>query len=133
MMDIPYISATDHEVLRALGVRLRALRKARGLTQGEAAKRAELARSTVSDAERGENPTLQTLVRLLRVYGRLAALDEFLPAPEISPMERLRARQARSGKRADRPARTAPDQAPRVAERPPRQPSHTPPPEADDA
>lgn len=133
MTDIPYISATDHEILRALGDRLRALRKARGLTQGEAAKRAELARSTVSDAERGENPTLQTLVRLLRVYGRLAALDEFLPVPEISPMDRLRARQGRSGKRGDRPARTAPDPAPRTAERPTRQPSHAPTPEADDA
>jgi transcriptional regulator with XRE-family HTH domain len=93
MTDISYISATDQEVLRALGSRLREVRKARGLTQGEAAKRADVARSTVSDAERGENPTLQTLVRLLRVYGRLAALDQFLPAPEVSPMERLRARQ----------------------------------------
>lgn len=93
-----YISSTDREILETLGERLRALRKARGLTQQAAAERAGLARSTVSEAERGENPTLQTVIRLLRVYGRLAALESFIPAPEVSPMERLRRRRgARSG------------------------------------
>lgn len=91
-----YISSTDREILEALGERLRALRKSRDLTQQEAAERAGLARSTVSEAERGENPTLQTVIRLLRVYGRLAALDDFIPAPEVSPMERLRRRKRRS-------------------------------------
>lgn len=93
-----YISSTDREILETLGERLRALRKARGLTQQAAAERAGLARSTVSEAERGENPTLQTVIRLLRVYGRLAALESFIPPPEVSPMERLRRRRgARSG------------------------------------
>lgn len=87
-----YTTATDREVLRSLGERLRALRKARGLTQAEAARRADLARSTVSEAEGGNNPTLQTLVRLLRVYGSLEALRSFIPEPELSPMARLRAR-----------------------------------------
>jgi len=55
---------------------------------------AELDRTTVSRAERGDNPTLLTIVRLLRVYGRLGALESFLPEPEVSPMARLEARQA---------------------------------------
>lgn len=87
--------ATDREIQEALGQRLRALREARGLSQQEAAERADLARSTVHEAEAGKNPTLNTLVRLLRVYGRLGALDTFIPEPTISPMERLRERKAK--------------------------------------
>ena len=79
MPNISYNIATDREVLETVGERLQALRRARGLTQGEA-------------AERGETPTLLTVVRLLRVYGRLAALEGFIPPLEISPMARLRER-----------------------------------------
>lgn len=97
MSDITYSSATDREILQSLSARLRGLRKARGLTQLEAAKRAGLARSTVHEAEKGENPTLLTLVRLLRVYGRLAALENFIPEPDLSPMARLRDRKKKTG------------------------------------
>lgn len=93
----PYISSTDREILRSIGERLRALRKARGLSQAEAAERADLARSTVVEVERGDNTTLQTVIRLLRVYGRLGALENFVPAPEVSPMARLRRRKEQEG------------------------------------
>jgi transcriptional regulator with XRE-family HTH domain len=76
-----YNAATDDELLASIGTRLRALRKASGFTQDQAAARAGLARSTVSEAENGENPTLHTVVRLLRVYEGLASL-EGLAAPE---------------------------------------------------
>jgi len=92
MMAKSYTASTDREILHSVGGRLRALRKARGLTQQEAAERAGLARSTVYEAEKGDNPTLHTVIRLLRVYGRLAALEDFIPAPELSPMARLRER-----------------------------------------
>lgn len=92
-----YTSSTDREVLESVGTRLRALRKARGLTQQEAAERAGLARSTVHEAEKADNPTLHTVIRLLRAYGRLAALENFIPAPEVSPMARLRQRKEKQG------------------------------------
>lgn len=95
MIDFQYVSASDTEILERIGARLEALRKARGLTQTEAATRAGLGRNTLYRAEQGENPTLQTVIRLLRTYGRLAALESFVPAPEISPMDRLRARKSR--------------------------------------
>lgn len=95
MSSISHNYATDREIQEVLGQRLRALRKARGMSQQEAAERADLARSTVHEAEAGKNPTLNTLVRLLRVYGRLGALDTFIPEPTISPMERLRERKAK--------------------------------------
>ena len=88
-------SATDREVMRELGRRLAALREAQRLTMLEAAERAALSRQTLYRAERGQNPTLLTIVRLLRVYGRLAALESFIPEPEISPMAVLEERRAR--------------------------------------
>ena len=86
------ISGTDREVMRELGRRLAALREAQRLTMLEAAERAALSRQTLYRAERGQNPTLLTIVRLLRVYGRLAALESFIPEPEISPMAVLEER-----------------------------------------
>ncbi len=81
---------TDREVMSVLGGRLKALRKARKLTMVEVAQKTGLSRRTVASAEQGDNPTLSTLVQLLRVYGRLGALDGFVPAPEVSPLQLLR-------------------------------------------
>lgn len=80
-----------------LGRRLARLRKTRDMTQTEAADKAGLGRATVSRAERGENPNLLTLVRLLRVYGRLEALEAFLPEPDVSPMSMVRSAKRRRG------------------------------------
>ena len=88
-------NATDREIMAELGHRLRELRHRRRLTMIEVGELAELDRATVSRAERGDNPTLLTIVRLLRVYGRLGALESFLPEPEVSPMARLEARRSR--------------------------------------
>lgn len=92
MNDIRYTSAADQEILREIGSRLKELRKARGLNQSEAAERAGIGRNTLYRTEHGENPTLHTVIRLLRAYGRLNALENFIPRPEISPMARLRER-----------------------------------------
>jgi transcriptional regulator with XRE-family HTH domain len=91
MVDNSYTTSTDNEVLAEIGRRLRALRGARTLE--EAAGLAGLTRQTVSRAEHGDNPTLNTIVRMLRAYGRLAALEDFAAAPEVSPMALLRGRQ----------------------------------------
>lgn len=82
--------STDPEILEALGRRLRTLRASLDLTMEEAAEKAGLSAKTVSRAERGENPTLLTVLRLLRVYGRLQTLDQFIPEPEVSPMALIR-------------------------------------------
>lgn len=92
MSKLRYTTATDQEVLREVGNRLKGLRKSRGLSQAEAAERAGIARKTLYRTENGDNPTLQTVIRLLRAYGRMNALENFIPEPEISPMDRLRKR-----------------------------------------
>lgn len=96
MTHIRFAEGTDPEVMAEVGRRLARTRKARDLTQTEVAEQAGLGRATVSRAERGENPSLLTLVRLLRVYGRLEALEAFLPDPDVSPMSMIRS--ARKGR-----------------------------------
>jgi putative transcriptional regulator len=81
---------TDPEILEVLGGRLARIRKSVGLSQQEAATRAGIDRSTVSRAELGDNPTILTIVRLLRTYGRLGSLDAFIPEPQVSPMDLVR-------------------------------------------
>jgi transcriptional regulator with XRE-family HTH domain len=87
---------TDPEVLRELGRRLARLRKARGMTQAEAGELAGMDRTTVSRTEQGDNPTLLTVLRLLRVYGRAGALNSFIPEPEVSPMTLIRRARGRA-------------------------------------
>ena len=91
------ISSTtpDPEILAEIGRRLRELRGSRD--QREVAAAAGLNRETVGRAERGANPTLLTLIRLLRVYGRLGALESFIPDADVSPMLLLRESKRRSG------------------------------------
>ncbi|MEZ6195330.1 MAG: helix-turn-helix domain-containing protein [Planctomycetota bacterium] len=76
--------------MAAIGARLAALRRSQRLSMVEVARRSGLSRRTVARAEEGENPTLATLIQLLRVYGRLPALESFIPEPLVSPMEILR-------------------------------------------
>lgn len=91
MTDKRIADGSDPEIMAELGRRLAGVRKSRDLNQSEAAERAGVGRTTVSRAEQGDNPTLLTVVRLLRVYGRLDALDAFIPEPEVSPMALIRA------------------------------------------
>jgi transcriptional regulator with XRE-family HTH domain len=81
--------APDTEILDEIGRRLEALRKARRLTQAEAAKLSGIGRRTLYNAEQGNNPTLLTVIRLLRTYGRLGAVDTFIPVLEVSPIQEL--------------------------------------------
>lgn len=92
-----FSTATDREIMAEIGERLRALRERRNLTQVEAATRADIGRHTLYRAEKGDNLTLDTLLRLLRVYGRIEAIDNFIPRPQVSPMARLRRRKENEG------------------------------------
>lgn len=86
------IFSSDPELMQLMGKRLRALRKNQGLTLEQVAERAALNKSTVVQAEKGRNPTLLTVLRLLRVYGRIGAVAEFIPEPVVSPLHLARDR-----------------------------------------
>lgn len=78
-------SMTDKAVVKELGMRLKQYRLNKNLSQQLVAERAGISRTAVQGAEKGET-SLITIVRILRVLGRLDSLESFLPEPEISPV-----------------------------------------------
>lgn len=80
----------DSEVMEEIGRRIRELRLQQNLGQVELATRAHLSPTTVKNTERGRDPRLSTIVRILRVLGRVEALDAFLPSPTVSPLALLK-------------------------------------------
>jgi len=81
---------TDSDILKELGRRLRGYRLQRNLTAEYVATRAGVQLRTLLSAERGSNPRLGTLIKVLRALDRLDALDAFLPDPGLSPMALLK-------------------------------------------
>jgi transcriptional regulator with XRE-family HTH domain len=70
----------EEAVLDAVGPRLRALRKQRGLTLADVSTATEISESTLSRLESGgRRPTLELLLPLARVYG--VPLDDLVGAP----------------------------------------------------
>jgi transcriptional regulator with XRE-family HTH domain len=80
-------SSTTDEILAELGRRLERYRLQQNRTLADVAREAGVGLRTAARAEAGENPTLATMVKLLRALGRLEALDSFLPEPLVSPIQ----------------------------------------------
>jgi transcriptional regulator with XRE-family HTH domain len=76
--------------LRTLGARLAGLRLSRNLTQASLAREAGASVSSIKRLEAGENTSLDTLLRVLTALGLDARLLDFLPDPEVRPVERVK-------------------------------------------
>ena len=106
------VAKSDDEILSELGERLKQCRLDQNLPLHAVAKMAGLSRTTVVNAENGANPGMETFVRILRVLGRLEALDAFLPVPtpqqlanrRRKPRQRARTRVIHEPFRGDKPA-----------------------------
>ncbi len=107
-------AATTDEILAELGARLNRYRLQQNRTLADVAAAAGVNMRTAQRAEAGENPTMATVIRLLRALGRLDALDAFLPAPLVSPLRLAelggRERQRAGTTRAPRRSRAEPDE-----------------------
>jgi transcriptional regulator with XRE-family HTH domain len=80
---------TDAAALGEMGGRLRHNRIRRDLTQMDLAREAGVGVDTVKRMESGRAIGTDRLVRILRVLGLLEALDQAIPEPPPSPLERL--------------------------------------------
>ena len=80
-------TATTSEILQEIGRRLQRYRLQQNRTTELVAADAGISERTLRRAESGDNPTLESLVRILRALGRLDALESFLPAPLVSPIQ----------------------------------------------
>lgn len=98
-----FLGWDDQTILTELGARLRQQRLNMDMTQQELAERAGLSTRTVRSMEAGENPRLQTLIRVLRALGMIDRLDSLVPEVGPSPLQLLemsgRRRRRASGRR----------------------------------
>lgn len=95
---------SDATVLDELGSRLARTRLERNVSQEQLAADAGVSKSTVERIETGREVKLSSFVRILRGLDRLEILDQLLPEPLPSPIERAKL-QGRRRQRAAEPRR----------------------------
>jgi transcriptional regulator with XRE-family HTH domain len=100
-----YIGQTPEELLEQLGQHLRTLRLRQNLDQRMVAEGAGISLSALKNLETGRGATLTTLVKTLRVLGRLDWLDSLAPSVSISPLQLLKSKSER--RRASKPRKPA--------------------------
>ncbi len=83
-------TASDPSILKELTRRIRRRRLNLNLTQQQVADKSGLHIQTIKNFESGNNASLLTLIQILRVFGDLEALDQFLPDPGLSPIQLLK-------------------------------------------
>lgn len=103
-----YEHITDNAALNLLGQRIAQHRLEQNRTQAELSHEAGVSKRTIERLEGGESIHTTNLVRVLRVLGLLANLNELVPAPVPSPLEALRSKEKRR-KRASGRSRQSPD------------------------
>lgn len=69
---------TIKDVKNSLGEWCKELRKFEDVTQEELGLELGLSRLTISKLENGENPTLETLLKVLQHFGEMNSLHEFM-------------------------------------------------------
>jgi transcriptional regulator with XRE-family HTH domain len=81
---------TTDEWERELGQQVRDLRLRLNLAQDELAERAGIALGVIKRLESGRGSTLASLVKVLRVLGRVDWLSTLAPAVSISPLQMVK-------------------------------------------
>jgi len=81
---------TADELQAEIGEQLRAARLRSNLSQADVAKEAGVSIGAVKNLEAGTGATVKTLIRVVRVLGRVQWLLSLQPAITISPMDMLR-------------------------------------------
>ena len=84
---LPFTIQTPHEVSRAIGLRVRARRLERGLTQSAVARRSGVSLSSVKRFEQTGAASLLSLLRIAMVLDALADFEGLFPAPVVGSLD----------------------------------------------
>ncbi|MGL4581770.1 MAG: helix-turn-helix domain-containing protein [Flavobacterium sp.] len=85
ILDINLLS--DKAILKKIGLFIQQTRIKQNLTQEELATQAAISRSTLSAVERGDNSSINNLIKILRILNVLYVLNTFDIVQELSPMQ----------------------------------------------
>lgn len=77
----------DGEILRRLGQKIRHLRLRQDFTQASLAEQAQVSLSTLKKIEKGDISYFDSLMRVLRVLGKLDVFSPLIKEDEMSPNE----------------------------------------------
>lgn len=81
---------TPETISQEIGRRLEQLRLSRNITQAQLAQDAGISERTLRRLESGDNPTLDSLIRVLTSLKIQQNVDLLVPDPRIRPIERVR-------------------------------------------
>jgi transcriptional regulator with XRE-family HTH domain len=99
-----FYAMTDKMIGAEIGVRLKALRLRRNRTQQHVADAVAVSLNVIKALESGKGK-ISSLIAVLRELEALEDLDQFIPAPEVSPLQlakqRGKKRQRASGIRGE--------------------------------
>lgn len=83
-------SASSEQLLAFIGEQLEQLRLAQNISQAKAASEAGVSRRTITRMEAGETVSLDTFVRVLKVYGAVDRLAMLFPDQSVRPLDRVK-------------------------------------------
>lgn len=85
-----YQAASPQQSIKALGNQLEQLRLSKNLSQSVVASEAGVSRRTITRMEAGETVSLDTFVRVLKVYDIAERLVTLFPEHAVRPIERVK-------------------------------------------
>ncbi len=83
-------SASSERLLAFIGEQLEQLRLTQNISQAKAASEAGVSRRTITRMEVGEAVSLDTFVRVLKVYGAVDRLAMLFPDQSVRPLDRMK-------------------------------------------
>jgi len=82
--------ASSEQLLAFIGEQLEQLRLSQNISQANAASEAGVSRRTITRMEAGEAVSLDTFVRVLKVYGAVDRLATLFPEQSVLPLDRVK-------------------------------------------
>lgn len=87
---IDYTTAPSSIVVTDIGKKIEGIRLSRNIRQEDLANMSGVSKRTIFRLEKGENSTLETLIRVMQALGLASNLEVLLPNPEVRPIERVK-------------------------------------------
>ncbi len=79
--------SSNESIQQELGSRIKSLRISFSITQKEMAERTGISLRTISSLENGKDVSFSTMLEVLRILGRISALDDLIPEENIRPAQ----------------------------------------------